>query len=144
MHAGGVGARRDDHGAVGGVGGRGEAARGGADGLDVGAAEGGRDYNSTFLSERLLRNVYLPPFEAAVKAGALTLMTSFNDNDGVPSTGNTFLLKNILRDEWHFKGFVVSDWSSATEMIAHGFAQDAKEAASLSVNALFFLATVPL
>jgi beta-glucosidase len=65
----------------------------------------------TFLSERLLRNVYLPPFEAAVKAGALTLMTSFNDNDGVPSTGNTFLLRNILRDEWHFKGFVVSDWS---------------------------------
>ena len=103
--------------------------------VGYGAAEGGRDYNSTFLSERLLRNVYLPPFEAAVKAGALTLMTSFNDNDGVPSTGNTFLLRNILRDEWHFKGFVVSDWSSATEMIAHGFAQDAKEAAALSVNA---------
>ncbi len=103
--------------------------------VGYGAAEGGRDYNSTFLSERLLRNVYLPPFEAAVKAGALTLMTSFNDNDGVPSTANTFLLRNILRDEWQFNGLVVSDWSSATEMIAHGFAKDAKDAAALSVNA---------
>ena len=70
--------------------------------VGYGAAEGGRDYNSTYLTERQLRNVYLPPFEAAVKAGALTLMTSFNDNDGVPSTGNRFILRDILRDEWHF------------------------------------------
>ena len=67
--------------------------------VGYGAAEGGRDYNSTFLTERQLRNVYLPPFQAAVDAGAMTLMTSFNDNDGVPSTGNTFVVKDILRGE---------------------------------------------
>ncbi|MFA7089970.1 MAG: glycoside hydrolase family 3 N-terminal domain-containing protein [Bacteroidales bacterium] len=100
-----------------------------------GAAEGGRDYNSTFLPERVLRNVYLPPFQKAVEAGALTLMTSFNDNDGVPSTGNTFLLRDVLRDEWNFTGFVVSDWSSITEMIAHGFAKDPAHAAHLALEA---------
>lgn len=103
--------------------------------VGYGAAEGGRDYNSTFIPERRLRNVYLPPFEAAVKAGAATFMTSFNDNDGVPSTGNTFILKDILRKEWGFDGFVVSDWSSATEMITHGFATDAKDAAMKAANA---------
>ncbi|MFA5302763.1 MAG: beta-glucosidase BglX [Bacteroidales bacterium] len=100
-----------------------------------GAAQGGRDYNSTFIPERLLRNVYLPPFQKAVEAGALTLMTSFNDNNGVPSTGNTFLLRNVLRDEWDFTGFVVSDWSSITEMITHGFAKDAAHAAHLALEA---------
>ena len=80
--------------------------------VGYGAAEGGRDYNSTFLTERQLRNVYLPPFEAAVKAGAMTLMTSFNDNDGVPSTGNTFVVKDVLRGEWGFDGLVVTDWNS--------------------------------
>ena len=100
-----------------------------------GAAEGGRDYNSTFLTERQLRNVILPPFEAAVKAGALTLMTSFNDNDGIPSTANSFLLKDILRDEWGFGGLVVTDWNSMGEMIAHGFGTDRKEVARLAANA---------
>lgn len=100
-----------------------------------GAAEGGRDYNSTFLTERQLRNVYLPPFEAAVKAGALTLMTSFNDNDGVPSTGNVFLVKDILRDEWGFDGLVVTDWNSMGEMINHGFGTDRKDVARKALEA---------
>jgi len=100
-----------------------------------GAAEGGRDYNSTFLTERQLRNVYLPPFEAAVKAGALTLMTSFNDNDGVPSTGNVFLVKDILRGEWGFDGLVVTDWNSMGEMINHGFGVDRKDVARKSLEA---------
>ncbi|MBQ6300182.1 MAG: beta-glucosidase BglX [Bacteroidales bacterium] len=103
--------------------------------VGYGAAEGGRDYNSTFLTERQLRNVYLPPFEAAVKAGAMTLMTSFNDNDGVPSTGNTFILKDVLRDEWGFDGLVVTDWNSMGEMIAHGFGTDHKDVACKAVNA---------
>lgn len=103
--------------------------------VGYGAAEGGRDYNSTFIPERLMRNVYLPPFEMAARAGAATYMTSFNDNDGVPSTGNAFILKQVLRDEWGFDGLVVTDWASATEMIAHGFAADPKEAALKSVNA---------
>lgn len=100
-----------------------------------GAAEGGRDYNSTGVTERTLRNVYLPPFKACVDAGAMTLMTSFNDNDGIPSTANAFLLKDVLRDEWGFDGFVVTDWASAHEMIAHGFAEDNRHAAELSINA---------
>ena len=103
--------------------------------VGYGAAEGGRDYNSTYLTERQLRNVYLPPFEAAVKAGALTLMTSFNDNDGVPSTGNTFVVKDILRGEWGFDGLVVTDWNSMGEMIAHGFGEDRKDVAGKAVKA---------
>lgn len=103
--------------------------------VGYGAVEGGRDYNSTFIPERRLRNVYLPPFEAAAKAGAATFMTSFNDNDGVPSTGNTFILRNVLRDEWEFDGIVVTDWASAAEMMSHGFAADEKEVAMKAVNA---------
>ncbi|MBQ3765709.1 MAG: beta-glucosidase BglX [Bacteroidales bacterium] len=103
--------------------------------VGYGAAEGGRDYNSTFLTERQLRNVYLPPFEAAVKAGALTLMTSFNDNDGVPSTGNTFVVKDVLRGEWGFDGLVVTDWNSMGEMIAHGFGTDRKDVARKALEA---------
>lgn len=102
--------------------------------VGYGASEGGRDYNSTFISERSLRNVYLPPFEAAAKAGAATFMTSFNDNDGVPSTGNKFILRDVLRGEWGFDGLVVTDWASAKEMIAHGVAADEKDAAALAVN----------
>lgn len=102
--------------------------------VGYGAAEGGRDYNSTFIPERRLRNVYLPPFEAAAKAGAATFMTSFNDNDGVPSTGNSFILKDVLRREWGFDGLVVTDWASGAEMIPHGFAADSKEVALKSVN----------
>ena len=103
--------------------------------VGYGAAEGGRDYNSTFLTERQLRDTYLPPFEAAVKAGAMTLMTSFNDNDGVPSTGNRFVLKDVLRDEWGFDGLVVTDWNSMGEMINHGFGADTREVALRSIQA---------
>lgn len=101
-----------------------------------GAAEGGRDYNSTFITEREFRNTYLKPFEAAVKLADLaTIMTSFNANDGTPSSGNEFLLKQVLRREWGFKGFVVSDWASVTEMVDHGFAVNDKEAAEKAINA---------
>lgn len=100
-----------------------------------GAAEGGRDYNSTFIPERVLRNVYLPPFKAAADAGCATFMTSFNDNDGVPSTANSFVLKDVLRKEWKYDGMVVTDWASALEMVNHGFCTDGKDAAEKSVNA---------
>ncbi len=100
-----------------------------------GAAEGGRDYNSTFIPERVLRNIYLPPFRAAVDAGCATFMTSFNDNDGVPSTANKFILKDILRGEWKYDGMVVSDWASVLEMVNHGFCKDGKEAAEKALNA---------
>ena len=103
--------------------------------IGYGAAEGGRDYNSTFIPERQLRNVYFPPFEAAAKAGCATFMTSFNDNDGIPSTGNSFILKDVLRDEWKYDGMVVTDWASTAEMISHGFCKDEKEAALKSVDA---------
>lgn len=100
-----------------------------------GAAEGGRDYNSTFIPERVLRNVYLPPFKAAADAECATFMTSFNDNDGVPSTANSFVLKDVLRKEWKYDGMVVTDWASALEMVNHGFCTDGKDAAEKSVNA---------
>jgi beta-glucosidase len=101
-----------------------------------GAAEGGRDYNTTAITERQYRNVYLVPFEQAVKkANLATIMTAFNANDGIPSSGNEFLLKQVLRKEWGFKGFVVSDWASITEMVDHGFSADNKEAAEKAINA---------
>ncbi|HJD92117.1 beta-glucosidase BglX [Bacteroides coprosuis] len=104
--------------------------------VGYGAAEGGRDYNSTNIPPALMRNVYLAPFEKSIKGGAATLMTSFNDNDGIPASANKFLLKDVLRDEWGFKGVVVSDWASIAEMIPHGFAKDGEQAAELSANAL--------
>ncbi len=100
-----------------------------------GAAEGGRDYNTVDISERTLRNVYLPPFKAAVDAGVYTLMASFNEISGLPSSGSKFLLTDVLRDEWKFDGFVVSDWNSIGEMINHGFASDLKNAGEISINA---------
>lgn len=103
--------------------------------VGYGAAEGGRDYNSTNIPENLLRNVYLVPFKKSIEAGAATVMTSFNDNDGIPASANDFMLKQVLRNEWGFKGFVVSDWASVVEMVVHGFATDKKEAAQLSANA---------
>ena len=103
--------------------------------VGYGAAEGGRDYNTTMISERALRNTYFPAFKACVDAGALTLMTSFNDVDGIPSTGNDWLLQDILREEWGFDGMVVTDWNSSGEMIAHGFAEDLKDATAISINA---------
>ena len=103
--------------------------------VGYGASEGGRDYNSTNIPERLMRNVYLPPFREAIEAGAVTLMTSFNDNDGIPSSGSSFLLKDILLKEWQFDGFVVSDWASMSEMLSHGYAVDRKDVAMLAANA---------
>lgn len=100
-----------------------------------GAAEAGKDYNSTNIPPHLMRNVYLTPFKAAVDAGAATIMTSFNDNDGIPASGNKFLLTDLLRNEWNFNGFVVSDWASISEMINHGFSTDLKEAGMQAVNA---------
>jgi beta-glucosidase len=100
-----------------------------------GAAEGGRDYNSVDISERTLREVYLPPFKSALDAGAKTFMCSFNEISGTPSSANRHLLTDILRDEWKFDGFVVSDWNSIGELIHHRIASDIKEAAKLSLNA---------
>lgn len=100
-----------------------------------GAPEAGRDYNTVDLSERMFRDRYLPPYKAALEAGAGSVMSSFNDFDAIPVSGNRWLLKDLLRDELNFKGFVVSDYSAVTEMIAHGVAADKKEAAYLALNA---------
>ena len=103
--------------------------------VGYGAAEGGRDYNTTVITERMLRNTYFPAFKATAEAGAATLMTSFNEIDGIPSTGNKWLLKDILRDEWGWDGMIVTDWNSAGEMIAHGFSTDLKHTAEQAINA---------
>jgi beta-glucosidase len=97
--------------------------------VGYGAAEGGRDYNTVDMSERTLRQVYLPPFHAAVDAGAATLMSAFNPLNGVPTTANHFTLTEILRDEWKFRGFVVSDYTAVHELIQHGIALDGAIAA---------------
>jgi beta-glucosidase len=97
-----------------------------------GAAEAGLDYNTVDISERTLREVYLPPFKAAFDAGALSTMASFNEISGVPSTGNPWLMNQLLRGEWGFDGFVVSDYTGDMEMIAHGFAKDEREATRLA------------
>jgi beta-glucosidase len=94
-----------------------------------GAAEGGRDYNTTNVPEGLLRDVYLRPFHAAERADAATFMSAFNELNGVPCSGSRFLLKQVLRDEWGFQGFVVSDWTAITEMVAHGYCADDRDAA---------------
>ena len=103
--------------------------------IAYGAAIGGRDYNTVDISEQLLRNVYLPPFKAAIDAGSATVMSSFNEINGIPATGNEFLLKDVLRDELQFDGFVVSDWDSVIEMVAHGYASDEKHAGELAAKA---------
>jgi beta-glucosidase len=100
-----------------------------------GAAEGGRDYNTTDLSENTLREIYLPPFKAAVDAGVGTLMSSFNAINGVPASANAFTLTKVLRDEWKFDGFVVSDYTSVRELINHGIAGTEEEAAAAALNA---------
>jgi beta-glucosidase len=100
-----------------------------------GAAEGGRDYNTTELSERTLREIYFPPFKAALDAGAGTFMSAFNDLNGVPTSGNPFTLTKVLRGEWRFDGIVVSDYESVKELINHGFAANEKEAAAIGLNA---------
>jgi beta-glucosidase len=100
-----------------------------------GAAEGGRDYNSVDISMETLHNVYLPPFKSAVDAGAASFMVSFNEINGIPSSGNETLVRGILKDHWKFKGPVVSDWASVTEMISHGYVKDAEHAAEVAIKA---------
>lgn len=100
-----------------------------------GAAVGGRDYNSVDMSDRMLWETYLPPFKAAADAGAATFMNSFNDLNGIPATGNKYLLRDILKGKWNFQGFVVSDWGSIGEMVNHGYAKDNKDAALIAITA---------
>lgn len=100
-----------------------------------GASESGKDYSTTWIPELQLRELYLPPFKAALNAGAATFMCSFNDINGVPSSGSTFLNRQILRDEWNYDGTLVSDWGSIQQMIPHGFCADLKEAGEKSAIA---------
>lgn len=100
-----------------------------------GASESGRDYNSTFIPESELRNVYLPPFQAVIDAGVATVMTSFSDLNGIPASGNQFLLRQVLRQEWGFEGFVVSDWASVEQLTVHGLTADDREAALAAIKA---------
>jgi beta-glucosidase len=103
--------------------------------VGYGAAEGGRDYNTTEIGLPTLRNIYLPPFKAGVDAGALTLMSAFNCLNGIPTSGNHFTLTEVLRDEWKFDGTVVSDYESVRELIRHGYAENEAEAARLGLTA---------
>ncbi len=103
--------------------------------VGYGFTEGGRDYNTTYITEPVLRNVVLKPFKAAKDAGALTFMSAFNDLNGVPTSANEFTLKQVLRNEWKFDGFVVSDWGSVVELISHGYAVDESDAAAKAINA---------
>jgi beta-glucosidase len=103
--------------------------------VGYGAAEGGRDYNTTEISEYTLRNFYLPQFKAGVDAGAWTFMTAFNSLSGFPASGNRHILTDILRNEWKFQGFVVSDYQAIEQLIDHGVAADADESARLGIMA---------
>jgi beta-glucosidase len=98
-------------------------------------AESGRDYNTVDIGESTLQNIVFPPFKAALDAGVRTFMNSFNELNGIPATGNKYLQRQILKDDWKFDGFVVSDWGSINEMIAHGYAKDSKQAAEIAINA---------
>lgn len=100
-----------------------------------GFAESGKDYNTVDVGTSTLYNIIFPPFKAAANAGVKTFMNSFNELNGIPATGNAFLQRRILKDEWQFNGFVVSDWGSINEMIAHGHAKNAKQAAQIAANA---------
>ena len=100
-----------------------------------GAPIAGRDYNTVDMSERTFRDIYFPPYKAGIEAGARTIMTSFNDLDGIPSTGNKWLLEEVLRKENNFTGFVVTDYTSINEMVNHGYAADDKHAGELAANA---------
>ncbi len=100
-----------------------------------GGAESGKDYNTVDISERTLRDIYLPPFKAAVDEGVAALMPSFNEISGIPSTINPFLLRDILRKEWQYEGLVVSDYAAINETIAHGVSHDLKEASEKSIIA---------
>ena len=100
-----------------------------------GAAVAGRDYNSVDMSERMLWETYLPPFKAALDAGAATFMNAFNDLNGIPASGSQYLQRDILKGRWGFSGFVVSDWGSIGEMVPHGYAKDARAAALAAIKA---------
>lgn len=100
-----------------------------------GAAVGGRDYNSVDMSLQQLHNVYLKPYKAAVDAGVATMMTSFNDINGIPATAHKYILREVLRDKWNFKGFVLSDWGSVGEMINHGYSAGEADAAKAALLA---------
>lgn len=100
-----------------------------------GAAEGGRDYNTVDMSERQLRESYLPAYKAALDAGCEMVMTAFNTVDGVPATGNKELMRDLLREEWGFDGVIISDWGSVKELIPHGVAENEKEAALKALTA---------
>lgn len=100
-----------------------------------GAAQAGRDYHTVDISERTMRDVYLPPFKAAADAGAATFMTAFNEYDGVPASGSHYLLTDVLRKKWGFKGFVVTDYTSINEMVPHGYAKDLKQAGEQAIRA---------
>lgn len=100
-----------------------------------GFSEAGRDYNTVDVGESTLQNIIFPPFKASVDAGVRTFMNSFNELNGIPATGNTYLQRDILKGDWNFDGFVVSDWGSIKEMISHGYAKDSKQAAELAINA---------
>ncbi|WP_292009188.1 beta-glucosidase BglX [Chryseobacterium sp.] len=100
-----------------------------------GAAVGGRDYNSVDMSLRQLHETYLPPFKAAADAGVATFMNSFNDINGIPATASHYLQRDLLKGQWNYKGFVVSDWGSIGEMVPHGYAKDSKEAAEKAILA---------
>ncbi|MEP7149642.1 MAG: beta-glucosidase BglX, partial [Acidobacteriota bacterium] len=103
--------------------------------VGYGAALGGRDYNTTDISERALREIYFPPFKAALDAGVGSFMTSFNDLDGVPATASPFVLKKVLRDEWKFDGLVLSDYTAVMELMFHGLARTEADAAMYALNA---------
>ncbi len=103
--------------------------------VGYGAGLAGRDYNTVDMSDRVLREVYLPPFKATVDAGVASFMTSFNEVDGVPATGSHYLLTEILRNEWGFEGFVVTDYTSINEMVPHGIVANEYEAGALAINA---------
>lgn len=99
-----------------------------------GAGESGRDYNSVEISERTLRQFYLPAYKACIDAGVKSLMPSFNDLNGIPSTANPFLMKQVLKDEWHYDGMVISDWAAIRELTVHGVAKDMREAAKMALK----------
>lgn len=99
-----------------------------------GGAEGGRDYNSTYIPERLMREVYLRPFEMLAANGVSSFMSAFNDNDGIPMSANRFYLRHVLREEWMYDGVVVSDWNAVDELINHGYAVDGKDAARKAID----------
>ena len=100
-----------------------------------GFAEAGRDYNTVDISETVLQNTIFPPFKAAVDAGVRTVMNSFNELNGIPATGNSYLQREVLKGDWKFDGLMVSDWGSINEMVAHGYAKDSKQAAEIAINA---------